>query len=223
MNLSVLSVATAVGMTTGLASATVLTFDPMPGNGVALNNAYGDRVVSAMQDGFSYGLMFGPTPNIEVSYGSASGGSLLHWGPSYGDLENIVYGPAGGQEVRVAMSADDGWLVELHGFDVAGWPNADYTINEVRVEVDGQVAFSESDAFIRGATADGEGKVHTSYDFGRAIVGSEVTIVLDVANIGAGSQDNIGIDNIAFGQVVPGPGVIAVLGAAGFAAGRRRR
>ena len=209
--------------TCGVASATVLTFDPNPGDGLPLNGDYGDRVVSAMQDGFSYGLMFGPTPNIEVSYGS-NNGNLLHWGPSYGDLANVVYTPAGGQELRVTMSADADWLVELHGFDVAGWPSTDYTINEVRVEVNGQVAFSEVDAFIRGATADGEGRVHTSYDFDRVIRGSEITIVLDVANISGSAQDNIGIDNVAFGQaVVPAPGAVAVVGAAGLIAGRRRR
>jgi hypothetical protein len=209
-------------VSSGLASATVLTFDPHPGNGIALDDAYGDRVTSAMQDGFAYGTMFGPTPNIEVSSGSNTG-SLLHWDASFGDLTNVVYAPESGGELRIAMAADAGWQVQLHGFDVAGWPSADYTINGVRVEVDGSVAFSEASAFIRGVTPDGQGRVHTSYDFAGPLTGSTITIVLDVANIVGTAQDNIGIDNVAFGQVVPGAGTVAGLAMGGLVVARRRR
>lgn len=207
--------------TCGMASATVLTFDPNPGNGSPINGAYGDRVTSAMQGGFAYGTMFGQTPNVEVSYSSFNG-NMLHWSTDYGDLQDVIYAPESAREFRVTLEADAGWLVELHAFDLAGWANTDYTINGVRVEVDGSVEFSEMNALVRGASADMQNRRHTSYDFGAALTGSVVEIVVDVANIVGASQDNIGIDNVAFGQVVPAPGAVAVLGAAGLVAVRRR-
>ena len=88
--------------------------------------------------------------------------------------------------------------------------------------VNSQFAFSAVDAFFLGATPDGEGRVHTSYDFDRVIRGSEITIVLDFANVAGSAQDNIGTDNVAFGQVVPAPGAAALLVGAGLVSRRRR-
>ncbi|MEN0019615.1 MAG: hypothetical protein AAF747_01890 [Planctomycetota bacterium] len=213
------------GVAASSASATVLTFDPLPFNGAQLSQAYGDSVMSALQDGFSYGTDFGPTPNIVAAYGTGStvNTAVLQWADQFGDLTNIAYGTENAQQLLVTLTADAGWLVDLRGFDIAGWPVVDYTINSVEVLANGSAVFSETNVLVRGATLDAEGRRHTSFDFAQGLQAREITIALDVSNITGTAQDNIGIDNVAFAQVVPAPGVAgSLLAAAAFGVRRRR-
>ena len=71
---------------------------------------------------------------------------------------------------------------------------------------------------------DFSGSRHTAFDFATPLSANQLQIRIDVANLGAGMQDNIGIDNIRFGQNPPaavplapalclfGSGLLALIG-----------
>jgi hypothetical protein len=114
------------------AHAAMLTFQPASGtfgNDVSLPAGYGNRVTATSQDGFSYGLGGGPTPNVVVNYGP----EIATWSGGFGDLPTVVYaeGDTTSSVFRMNLVADPGYLVRLNSFDMAGWPNRDETINSV--------------------------------------------------------------------------------------------
>lgn len=199
------------------ASATVLTFDQirLSGNvvptisGNALPQDYGDRVdaasVAVSGGQFTYGnLGEGYTPNVLAEYftGAATplnpGVSL--WQDSYGDLINAMFGNQNSATLNVRLTADAGFQVALYGFDLGGWPNTDYTISAVRVLDGAMTLFAQS-----GVTVEGNfiGPRHTSFDFLAPLSGGDLLIQIDYSNLAAGQHDNIGIDNIRFGQTPP--------------------
>ena len=212
---------------TAPASATILIFDEgSPGTPAVNSNpvpaAYGDNVTGASTGGFSYGVgAEGFTPNVVASYGT----SHLIWDNGYGDLSNIVWVDNGGA-FELTLSGQGGAFVQLYGFDMAGWPNADYTINSVSVsDGGGGTLFSQSNVLIEG---DGIGDLHSSFDFAAPLTASEIVIRFDSSNLG-GQSDNIGIDNIRFGQTFdvvvnsPGTPVLFALGAAALMLQRRKQ
>jgi hypothetical protein len=225
------------------ARATVLTFDQIRLSGVvvptisgnAVPQDYGDRVSGSPQPvaggQFTYGEGGeGFTPNIVVDYsvaGLPSGGVSL-WEENYGGLTNALFGNQNSLALQVQFTADDGFDAQLHEFDLAGWPNADYTINAVRVLAGSAVVFSASDVLVEG---DFNGPRRTSFDFPLPLSGSRLLIEIDYSNLPAGQQDNIGIDNIRFSQnppateaPIPEPSTFLLLGAAslGVVALKRR-
>lgn len=176
--------------------STILTFDAGLGNGGGIPQSYGDNVANPVEGGFSYGTSAsGPfTPNVETSYG----GGLAFWNSSYGDLSNVVYS---GGLIDITFTADPSYLVALHGFDLAGWPDTDYQINSVRVlNEDGEVLFESLNAKVEG---DLVGARRSTFDFGTGLIAEEVRIQINTSNLG-GSADNIGIDNIEFSQIGAG-------------------
>lgn len=200
--------------------ATVLTFDydgftdavgVLPGYGAFVDSFSGPN-------GISYGSAFGFTPNVDVTYADTT----RTWLNSFGDRQRVIY--TVGTELRVSFENVAGGDVFLWGFDVAGWPNTDYTVRSVAVIDDstGEDLFRAEDVFVRGATEDDQGRRHTPFALEMPLVASALSIVIDTSGIG-GANDNIGIDNIAFSEVIPGPGSAAMvsLGAAGLV--RRRR
>src|SRR5690606_30673109 len=88
----------------------------------------------------------------------------------------------------------------LYGFDLAGWPNADYLISGVTVSSLGSILFSQSGVLVEG-NASGPG--HTTFDFGGGLLGQELLLTIDYGNLTGGQHDNIGIDNVRFGQTPP--------------------
>ena len=181
---------------------------------------YGDRVTGSPMDvlggQFTYGNEGeGFTPNIVVDY--FSGGNVALWTVQYGDLNNVMFSTANSNHMNVQLTADTGFDVLLYGFDLAGWPNADYTIDAVSVFSGGTTLFSQNNVVIEG---DFTGPQHTSFDFASPLSGSQLLIEIDFNNITGGIQDNIGIDNIRFGQnpppVIPEPisAVLFVVGGA---------
>ncbi len=64
-------------------SATVLIFEPAT-NFANLSPDYGDRVTTATQGSFRYGLAGGATPNVVVDYTAMP----KLWTTDYGDLKN---------------------------------------------------------------------------------------------------------------------------------------
>lgn len=218
MRTRLLCVAAATASAVCSAGATVLTFDPHPGNGVPVNQNYGDRVTSGLQNGFIYGTAHGPTPGVRVSYGPVPG-DVRCWDDGYGDLHNVLYrGTAGQGVLEVRFEADRGLLVELHGFDLASSGPSGYYISRVDVLGPDGPLFTQMNVNVEGR---GGGPQHTSFTFSRPLRSDVLTIRFNASNLGALSE-RIGIDNIAFGQV-PAPGTAAALAFGLAFVGRGRR
>lgn len=229
------------------AKATILTFDifdprytlsELYPEGFLVNQEYGDRVTgSPMSLGtttFHYGFgAEGVTPNVQVSYGPFSiftGGPSL-WRYDYGDLQRILYQGSTNTGVgndydylEITLFADPGFDVLLYGFDLGGWFQTGYTINGVAVYnsqlnlffPDQNRIFHDPNALVQGS-----GPSHSSYSFGTPLRGNVITIFIDANNLGATSEQ-VGIDNIRFGQdaaataSIPEPASL-ILTAAGIA------
>lgn len=213
------------------AEATVLLFDQQRDaatrslvvptmSGGSLPADYGDNVSAAAMlvpgGFFSYGDGGeGFTPDITVDIFSDAatptnpGTSLFQTG--YGDLVNVVFGDGPGIEgasLNVLLTAAPGHVVDLHAFDLAGFPNADYVIAGVEVRAGRSTLFSEADVLVQG---DPVGPRHTTFAFARPLSAPEILLRVDVSNLNAKLQDNVGIDSIRFGQSVPEPGTAMLL------------
>ena len=64
----------------------------------------------------------------------------------------------------------------------------------------GNALFSQNNVLVQG---DFTGPRHTAFDFTTPLSGSQLLIAIDYGNLAGGQQDNIGIDNIRFGQNPP--------------------
>lgn len=204
----------------GSSSATILTFDQIrvSGNvvpaisGNAVPQDYGDRVdaaaVNVSGGQFTYGNAGeGYTPNVIVDYftGAATpiNPGVSVWADSYGDLVNVIFGNQNSTTLNVRLVADPGFLAVLYSFDLGGWSNTDYTINAVRI-LDGVVPlFEQSNVLVEGNFT---GPRRTAFDFLAPVSASDLLIQINYSNLGGNSQDNIGIDNIRFGQNPPADG-----------------
>jgi hypothetical protein len=208
------------------ASATILTFDVAGGvtNFANINQTYGDNV-SASPDGagHSYGVgAEGFTPNVTVEYGTPGEDPAL-WTTGYGDLTNIHFNDADGDTTfTVRFTADSGYQVTLFDFDIASFLSGGQTIAglEVRNGTTNAVLFSLGSTFITGAT---------HLQIAPNVSANDLILEIDVSGLG-GASDDIGIDNVRFGQAqvvnVPEAGSLALLGGAFAALGlvaRRRR
>jgi PEP-CTERM motif-containing protein len=177
--------------------------------GADLPQDYGDRVLGASQTVpgglFTYGEAGeGFTPNVLVDYFVASTAGPTGvglWDDSYGDLTNVLFGNQNSIALNIRLTADPGYSVQLYHFDLAGWPNADHTIGAVRVLAGTLTLFSQSAVLVEGDFA---GPRHTSFDFATPLSGGELRIEIDYSNLPGNQQDNVGIDNIHFGQFPPG-------------------
>lgn len=219
----------ALAAMTSANAGVVLTFDLTASGVVAMDQNYGDRVASAMNAAGSYGTFgTGFTPNIVVDYaGGALNTTLTRWTTDYGDLVNVLENEDDGDNrLTITMTADPGFGVRLFGFDLGGWPNANYTIPNLFVRDGmGTNLFSQSNVLVKGAAPDPR---HTSFDFAPGLEAQQIQIFIDLTGLG-GASDNIGIDNIAFeqfvcdGSAVPEPSSFALLaaGAAGLLLARR--
>ncbi|TNF38601.1 MAG: hypothetical protein EP315_01060 [Gammaproteobacteria bacterium] len=203
---------------THLAEATVIQFDQIRdanGNVIATisGNApeadYGDRVTGAsmaVSGGFyTYGNEGeGFTPNITADFFSGSATAITPavslWEQQYGDLSNVLIGNNNSMNLNVRLTADDGYAVQLYHFDLGGWPNADYTINAIRVFDDSNLLFIQSNVLVEGNAT---GPLHTAVDFATPLFGNDLLIQIDYSNLAGSQHDNIGIDNIRFGQTPP--------------------
>jgi PEP-CTERM motif-containing protein len=196
--------------------ATVLTFDITGAtDGVAMPQAYGDRVTSTTDGSFSYAAAGGFTPNVVVDYTSPDAPiDLNFWSTGYNELVNVVENePDGEAGYTIRLTADSGFFVRLDGFDLGNFGGA-VTLTGLRVvDGDGNVLFSLSNIAV-GANSG----PHQDYDFAGGLFGAQLNIIVDTTGMG-GNSDNMGLDNIQFGQdVVPEPSSYAmlVLGGATF-------
>lgn len=207
-----------------VASATILTFDQdVPvSNGELASQDYGDNV-SALVDAnnFAYGVSSeGFTPDVTVTYqriGGSDTAVAALWRTGFGDLVNVLYDEIDNVgEFEVRLEAAAGFLVQLYDWDMATFSSVDDTIDFVRVlDGDDNVLASFPDQLISAST-------RTSFDFAsNPLTAKVIRLQFDSGNLGI-SSDNIGIDNIRFGQVVPEPASLALLGLGGLWLARRR-
>ncbi|MEQ1529725.1 MAG: hypothetical protein ABL925_10440 [Methylococcales bacterium] len=216
--------------------ATILQFDQIRdagGNVLAtisgrdVETDYGDRVTGSPMNvtngQFTYGNGGeGFTANVVTDFFAATAlpnaAAVSLWQDSYGDLTNVLIGNNNSNTLNVQLSADSGFQVQLHHFDLAGWPNTDYTINAVRVLSNASTLFSQGNVVVEGNLT---GARHTLFDFSTPLTATELLIQIDYSNLPGGQHDNIGIDNIRFGQTPPATIPLPtawILFASGFAA-----
>jgi hypothetical protein len=231
------------------ARATILLFDqqrdaatqsivgPTASGGV-LPGDYGDNVTGATMavpgGFFTYGEAGeGFTPDVTVdiytSLATPTDPGARLWQTGYGDLVNVVFsdgpGTAGAPVLNILFTASPGHVVDLYGFDLAGFSNTDYTIAAVEVFGGAVSLFSETNVLVEG---DLTGPRHTPFAFATPFSASEILLRLDLSNLASGIQDNIGIDSIRFGQTPPaipepGTGVLVLFGLALTAMARSKR
>lgn len=230
--------------------ATVLRFDqafdgtaiiPTASSG-DLPPGYGDRARGPMVAGpggfFTYDqLGEGFTPQVMVDLfataATPTDPRVRVWADGYGSLRNVLFGEGpgigGAAEVFVRLTADPGYAVDLYGFDLAAFGGSDLTIRAIEVWAGSSLLERRNDVVVEGDLAQGG---FTSIAFATPWSAPELLLRLDLGNLAVNVRDNIGLDNLRFGQTppppvqpVPAPAVPALLAAAGLAAwvARRRR
>lgn len=213
------------GFSSNLSYGSVLTFDQfrnasgtvvptISGNGPEAD--YGDRITGSPMDvpggQFTYGNRGeGFTPNVTVDFfaGNATQNNqgVSQWNDRYGDLINVLIADNNSSSLNVRFTSDTGFNVQLYSFDIAGWPSADYTIKSVTLSDGSSNLFSQNNVLVEG---DANGPKHSAFEFATPLNGSDLLLQIDYSNLSGGLHDNIGIDNIRFGQnphaAVPLPG-----------------
>lgn len=210
-----------VALTLALSHATVIDFENL--NLASIPDDYADRVNDSgfdSQNRGGYNLTFGATPNVQVRMFSADYqngtwnrlGTLFLWSSNYANLVNVAYHSPSNQGARFIFTADPGYWVRLHSFQMGGWPNTNQPLPFLQVLVDGNPVFTQQNITISGSTAD-------TFNFDPNVVKG------GVIEIRFGGNWNVGIDNIGFSQeLIPEPASLLALGAglAGLMGLRRR-
>jgi hypothetical protein len=209
------------------AHATVLTFDPVPGNSALVLQGYGDRVTSTDQNGFQYGADLGFTPNVVVEYRP----NLRYRTTGMGDLVNSLYREdSGNRLLEINLSADLGYQVCLHYFDLAAQIGEALTVKSVQVTTGQLEVLYRADWVLipdivepRPLPAGESGTpTHLRFAFDPAICNSPaLKIRIELDNLGF-KVPRIGIDNIGFSQT-PAPSAATLFLTAGGLLGARRR
>ena len=217
LNCLIRSTVAAAGLVafTGAAHATILTFDVAGGvsNFQVIDQGYGDNVAASPDGaGHSYGVgAEGFTPNTVVSYGSAGEDPSL-WTTGYGDLTNSHFNDLDNDTTfTVRFTADPGYAVTLYDFDIASFLTNGQTIVGLQVRDGGHnsVLYSQSQTFIIGAT---------HLQIAPNATANDLILEIDLTGLG-GVSDDIGIDNVRFGErqlpppEVPVPAALPLLAA----------
>jgi hypothetical protein len=177
---------------------TVLTFDNA---NVGLFNSiptnYGSRVNASGTDesgSINFDLTLGATPNIAVQMYTASYGdntwnqlyALFRWASGYANLTSVAY-HGFNEGARIVLTADAGYQVCLHQFQMGGYAPSDHTLPFLQVLVDGNPVYTQTNVLISGTTAN-------TFAFDPNAVKGRVI------EIRFGNNNNVAIDNIAFSQ-----------------------
>jgi len=183
------------------AHATLLTFDidgaadrdPIP-------QAYGDGVTAIDMGAFHYGADGGFTPNVSISYASATGGDLNFWSDNFNDLTNVIHNDADPQDgFTITFTADPGFYVMLESLDMGNWTEA-MTVPGMDVQDGGGATLASYSSILLPKW---DTQSHVSFSPG--VQGETLILHVDTTGLG-GNSDNVGLDNILFSQVaVPEP------------------
>ncbi len=229
---ALLSLAIPLGMPES-ARATILTFDQFrngdliedTGSGSLPSDDYGDNVTGAAMavpgGVYTYGEAGeGFTPDVTVdirsSLDSATDPGVRLWQQGYGDLRNVVFGEgpgtAGAPLLLIRLTAAPGFVVDLYEVDLAHFSASSTTIAGVSVLDGDTTLFSAANVLVAGSSAT---PGRTNVSFATPLSAAELLLRIDVSNLPPGSQDNIGFDNLRFGQtpprIVPEPGTAVLL------------
>lgn len=190
----------------GVAHAQTTTLDFGGLSTADLNTGYGDYVDGPNADGFTYTGTGGFTPHVTVGLGAetdAAARGLTVYGPGYNDLVDVVYGaiPGGNgsglAQLVVTLSADPGHLATLESFDLGNWGVA-VNLPYVRVvDETGAVLFEDLSVDLNPNTSPDE----KNYVLSPAPQGKVLTLLVSVSGLG-NIADNVGIDNLTFGELV---------------------
>lgn len=230
MNFKSMLVVAALAGAASQANATGLTFDftPALGNGAAMPQDYGDRVIGPAMVGtaglYSYSTAGGFTPNVVVDYTGGTQTFLNFWSTGFDDLVNVVENELDfDSQLKISFTADASFAARLDSFDIGNFGSA-ITIPNIRVTDGlGNVLYSNPNYALGASDA-----THQSISFVGGISASQLNLIIDLTGLG-GNSDNVGLDNLQFGQTaaVPEPSsyalMLAGLGFVGFVAARRRR
>ncbi|HKS38859.1 MAG TPA: LamG-like jellyroll fold domain-containing protein, partial [Verrucomicrobiae bacterium] len=176
-------------------SPVILTFDVSGiANAQNVNPNYGDRVTNNVMGSFGYGGLDPSAPNIALSYPS---GDPSMWTTGYGSLTNVLYENVDGTGIlAVKLTADPGFLINLHRFDLAAYTTAfgsDPAITNLQVlDYTGNVLFSTNNVRISRTN-------FTQFTFSPPLSDNALTIRVNALNLG-NLNDDIAIDNIRFSQ-----------------------
>nr|WP_320191900.1 PEP-CTERM sorting domain-containing protein [uncultured Desulfobacter sp.] len=212
-----------IGLLSGTANATILTFDGLSAyNYDPIDGNYGDSVSTPNDAYGSYEMGNGFTPNINVSYNTVGSNAYLEaWNTGYGDLVKVAYADNNDSIAEITFTADLGYQVSINSFDMAGFGQGDNTLDLLEIVDDaGNIVWTASALQIQV-----EDDAHSS--FYPVVMGTELTIRW-------GDNWNIGIDNINFDQIgeasvvgasVPVPSALLLLasGLLGLAGVRRKK
>lgn len=203
-----------------ISHATVLTFDITGAtSGSILPQGYGDNVTSTTMGSFSYGMGTGFTPDVTVDYVGSPGNQadLNFWATGYNDLVNVVeYEPDGAPEFSLVFTATNGQAVRLESFDLGNFGGA-ITLPSLTITNENNVVLWQ----MTNIAMPGSNLPHIS--FNPNVAGTMLTLKADISGLG-GASDNVGLDNIAFGQeAVPEPFTMAGIAGLGLLAARRKR
>jgi hypothetical protein len=173
------------------AQATVLTFDGFEDNEIVPQN-YGDRVIDF---GTSYGIIGGPTPNIQVEYVPVTNSiPLTSWVSDYLPLTNALSSIEFDTHGYVELIPDAGYDVVLSSFQLSAFADESFPDSRIFVTEGTHATLFDTGTFTFDA-----GAVQT-YPLGP--LRSSTGLRINIHDFG-----DLGLDNIAFSQVptIPEP------------------
>ena len=219
---SALAATAAMVLSAGGAHATILTFQNMGvANGQPINQSYGDGVNGPSNIYGTYGLgSEGYTPNVTVQYDT----DARYWSTGYNPLVDILYDvePNGQGPLTITLTANTGYEAVLYGFDLGAWATGgpSYFPVDVRVTDGFNILYNSVNNTITNGTT-------SFFAFNAPLASQTLSIIIDQTGLTpANIRDNIGIDNVRFGQaVVPVPAAapLGLLGMGLVAFVRRRK
>jgi len=164
----------------------------------ALDLSYGNRVAASPDGAFHYDNEGGFTPHISLAYGTPQpedDPDLRFGGDFYANLEGAVFQR---EEIRLIFTADEGFVVNLHSFDLGAFADEfdeDPVVDVIEVtDSSGEVVFQDLDSAVSDETA-------RTISFDPPLNSDELVLSVRFPSlVDIGWSDAIGIDNVLFSE-----------------------